>query len=82
MVDGKSTDDSLEIVNNFKKSNLRIIVRIKILELVKSCNKATKQLGHLNFFVRGDLDDYISREFLKNILKTCKERLRFYSFKL
>ena len=44
LVDDKSTDNSLEIVNNFKKkSNLRIIKNKKNIGLVKSCNKAIKQ---------------------------------------
>ena len=54
LVDDKSTDNSLEIVNNFKKkSNLRIIKNKKNIGLVKSCNKAIKQLD-TKFFVRVD----------------------------
>ncbi len=77
LVDDKSTDNSLEIVNNFKKkSNLRIIKNKKNIGLVKSCNKAIKQLD-TKFFVRVDSDDYISRDFLKNILIHMKKDYDF-----
>ena len=67
MVDDKSSDKSLEIANNFKqKNNIKIIKNNKNLGLVKSCNKAIKQLK-TEFFVRVDSDDYVSKDFLKNI---------------
>jgi len=77
LVDDKSSDKSLEIANNFKqKNNIKIIKNNKNLGLVKSCNKAIKQLK-TEFFVRVDSDDYVSKDFLKNILKYIKKDYDF-----
>jgi len=77
LIDDKSTDESLKIINYFKnKKNFRIIKNKKNIGLVKSCNIAIKK-SKTDFIIRVDSDDYISKHFVKFFLKFSYKKYDF-----
>lgn len=68
LVDDKSSDNSLEIANEFKKlKNFRIISNKKNIGVARAANKAIKS-SKGKYFVRVDADDFISKFFLQQLV--------------
>ena len=61
VVDDASTDNSINILNAFRR-NVKIIKNKKNIGVAKSVNKAVK-IAKGEYFVRVDADDYVSSYF-------------------
>jgi len=68
VVDDKSSDNSIDKINEFK-SNIRLIKNKKNIGAASSVNKAVK-LAKGDYFIRIDADDYIS-SYLISFLYNC-----------
>lgn len=76
-IDDKSTDKSLNIAKKFLIfKNFKIIKNSKNIGLVKSLNKALKNIKS-EFIVRIDADDYVSNIFIKSFLTEIKKGYEF-----
>ena len=62
VVDDASTDNSINILNAFRR-NVKIIRNKKNIGVAKSVNKAVK-IAKGEYFVRVDADDYVSSYFI------------------
>ena len=62
VVDDASTDNSINILNAFRR-NVKIIKNKKNIGVAKSVNKAVK-IAKGEYFVRVDADDYVSSYFI------------------
>lgn len=79
-VDDKSTDDSIFVINKFKKKfkNLKIIKNLKNVGVAQSANRAIKQAKG-KYVVRVDSDDYINREFLRILVLFLEHNQEYFS---
>ena len=80
LVDDNSSDNSLNVAREYKKSfkNLILIKNNKNIGVSKSANKGLK-ISRGRYVVRVDADDYVNREFLKVLTLFLQENEEFFS---
>ena len=80
IIDDNSSDDSINRINEYKKSfkNFIILKNKKNLGVAKSANKALKK-ARGKYVVRVDSDDYINQDFLRVLVLFLEEHKNFFS---
>ena len=80
IVDDKSSDNSIDKINEYKKSfnNLLVIQNSKNLGVARSTNKALK-IAKGKYVVRVDADDYVNKNFLSVLTLFLEENKDYFS---
>ena len=80
LIDDYSKDNSLKIANEFLFfKNFKILKNLKNLGVAASSNKGIKHAKG-NFFVRVDSDDYVSKNFIKELYNKINRKKKYLVF--
>ena len=80
LIDDYSKDNSLKIANKFLFfKNFKILKNSKNLGVAASYNKGIKHAKG-NFFVRVDSDDYVSKNFIKELYNKINKKKKYLVF--